>query len=756
MTNHFKSILLAGGAFGLLTLPAMTAQAQTEPTDEIIVTARKRAESLQSVPLAITAFTAEHIEDAGIDSVEDVALLTPGLTFAKLFGGGSNTPVIRGMSTSIGEPNVGFFVDGVYQSSKVIMDSMLGGNIERIEVAKGPQSALYGRNTFGGAINFVTKKPTNELTGQVEATAGNGGHYEARGFVSGPIVEDSVFYQISGMHSQTGGYFTNELTGDDLDSLESTIVTGALMFYPNENTEIVARVAFDQTRNGDYAQRFLVNNTAPGNPTPAPLPPANQLFAGEITNFENGFAVTPGHNNHDNFTASLRADFDMGSMSLTSITGYNNLDIDNAADNDYEARSLRYTTQAIDQKEFSQELRLTSQGDGRMHWMAGGYYYNLDKTTDNVDTFVDGALGLSAALQPSPLAGLLPPGLLNVTGEETESFALFGSVDYDITDQLTATFEGRWTTENKMASAVDANPLTLVSATFTDEASFDNFVPRFTLDYQATSDTLVYASVAKAVKTGGFNVVTTAGTIAPSERTYDPEQSWNYELGVKTSFADGRANLNLAVFRSNWTDQIVRALSPTFAVLNANAGETTVSGFEAELQANLADGFDVSAGFAYTDSAYDSYTFGALGALGLDPVLDGVRLQYVSEIQLNASAQYSRPISDTLDWKSRLDIAYQSDQAVVQTADAFTGDVTLVNLRTGIETDDWEILLWVENLFEEDSAAGGVFIPNHGSRFDTANSLVNPGLPVVGFQAFNGLSWSRNPRQWGVTARYKF
>ena len=166
MINHFKSTLLAGSALGLLSLPSITAQAQ-EANDEIIVTARKRAESLQSVPLAITAFTAEHIEDAGIDSVEDVALLTPGLTFAKLFGGGSNTPVIRGMSTSIGEPNVGFFVDGVYQSSKVIMDSMLGGNIERIEVAKGPQSALYGRNTFGGAINFVTKNLPMNLRGKL-------------------------------------------------------------------------------------------------------------------------------------------------------------------------------------------------------------------------------------------------------------------------------------------------------------------------------------------------------------------------------------------------------------------------------------------------------------------------------------------------------------------------------------------------------------------------------------------------------------
>jgi iron complex outermembrane receptor protein len=756
MTKYKKSILLASAALGLI-LPTATAYAQeAKVTDEIIVTARKKSESLQSVPLAITAFTAIDIQNAGIDNVEDIALLTPGFTFAPLFGGGASTPVIRGQSTTIGEPNVGFFVDGVYQSSRSIMDAMLGGNIERVEIAKGPQSALYGRNTFAGAVNFVTKKPSNEMSGQVEATAGNGGHYALRGNVSGPLAEDSVYFQLGGVYSKHSGFFTNELTGDNLDERESTILTGALMFTPSENLEIVARIGYDATRDGDDPARFLVSNASPANPTPAPLPPALQLFSGEVPSFETGFAVTPGHSNHDNLILSLSADLEMDSgYTLTSITGYNNLDVDNATDNDYEARSIRYTTQLVDQKELSQEIRITSPQEQRFSWMAGAYYYDLDTTTDTVDTFVDGALGLATALAGSPLGGLLPAGIINNTNEQTQSFALFGYVDFDISEQLTATLEGRWTSEEKQAIAVDTNPLTLTSATFDQTAKFDNFVPRFTLDYQMNDTTLLYGSVSKAVKAGGFNVVTTAGAILDSERTYAPEKSWNYEVGVKTNLGDS-TTLNVAAFKIDWNDQIVRALGATFAVLNANAGKTSVQGIEVELRSRLTDNLDFTGGFAYTDSAYDSYTFGAIAALGGDPVLDGNRLQYVSEVTANASLQYSQPVSDTLDWKSRIDLAYQSDQNIVQTDDAFSGDTTLVNVRTGIDSGNWELLVWVDNLFEEDSAVTGVFIPNQASRFDTANSLVNPTIPVVGFQAFNALAWSRNPREWGVTARYKF
>lgn len=762
-TRNLVMLMTAASLFPFIAAaPALAQQTGADDgqpvyRDEIVVTTRKRAESLQKVPVAVTAFTASDIDSAHIVDVEDIALLTPGFTFAPLFGGGASTPVIRGQSTTIGEANVGFFVDGVYQSSRTIMDSLLGDSIARVEVAKGPQSALYGRNTFAGAINFVTKDPTNDFEGSMELTGGKSGYFDAKGNVSGPVVNDLLYFRAGGRYFRRDGYFTNELTGKDLDDRETLVLSGALTATPTPAFKATFRIGYEDTNDGDDPLRFVQNNAVPANPTPAPLPPALQLFAGEVPNPQTGFAVTPGFNNRDNLTTSLSMDWDVGGgYTITSITGFNDLNFDSAIDNDYEARSIRFQTQSIDQQEVSQEIRIASPGDQRFRWMLGGYYYHLDTDTATNDLFVDGAAQLAVTLAPTPLAGLLPPGIINATNETTRNFAVFGQLEYDLTDRIGLAFDGRWSTERKTALATDTDPITLVTATFNDKATFDNFTPRITLDFQATDDVFLYASAAKAVKSGGFNVVTAAGAILPSERTYDPEKAWNYEIGAKTTLAGGRVHFNTAAYYIDWKDQIVRALGATFAVLNANAGKTSIKGVEAELTANLAPGLDVTGGFAYTDSAYDRYTFGALAGLGISPVLDGTRLQYVSKYTANGTIQYSHPLTNRFDWVSRLDVSYQSDQSIVQPANAFVGDATLLNLRTGLENDRYSLTVWVENLTKEGSAVTGAFIPNQATRFDTAASLVTPGATPLGFQAFNALVTSRNPRIWGVTARVKF
>jgi len=760
MNRTRKLLALMAGASALPLVYAAPAFAQGEGADdqyrdEMVVTTRKRTESLQTVPVAVTAFSAEEIESARITSIDDIALLTPGFTFAPLFGGAASTPVIRGQSTTIGEPNVGFFIDGVYQSSRTIMDSLLGDGIERVEVAKGPQSALYGRNTFAGAVNFVTKEPTNDFDGSVELTGGKSGHFDGKANFSGPIAEDLLYFRIGGRYFRRDGYFTNELTGKDLDDRETLVLSGALTVTPSPAFKATLRVGYEDTNNGDDPLRFIPNNSAPANPTPAPLPPALQLFTGEVPNLQTGFAVTPGFRDRENLAASLSVDWDIGDdYTVSSITGFNDFNHQAAIDNDYEARSIRFNSQRTAQEEFSQEIRITSPGSDRFRWMLGGYYYHLETDTSTNDLFVDGAASLAIALFGSPLGGLLPLGIINSTNETTENFAVFGQLQYDLTDRLGLTFDGRWSTEDKSAFAVDTHPITRVGSTFEDSATFDAFTPRFTIDYQAADNLFLYASAAKAVKSGGFNVVTAAGAILPSERTYDQEKSWNYEIGAKTTFADGRAHINIAGFYTDWSDQIVRALGATFAVLNANAGATTAKGVEVELQANLAEGFDFNGGFAYTDSRYDRYTFGALAGLGVNPVLDGTRLQYVSKYTANGTLQYRRPVYADYDWTMRADVFYQSGQSIVQTADAFVGDSTQVNLRTGIENDRYALSVWVENLTKDDSAVTGAFIPNQATRFDTAASLLAP--PVVGFTAFNALVTSRDPRIWGVTARLKF
>ncbi|MGB7739092.1 MAG: TonB-dependent receptor [Steroidobacteraceae bacterium] len=740
-----------------LGLPVGAAHAQSAPTaaalEEIVVTARKREETLQTVPLSIAAFSAETIESAGINTMDDIAALTPGFTMAPLFGGGAQTPVIRGQSTTIGEPNVGFFVDGVYQASRGLMDAMLGDSVSRVEVVKGPQSALYGRNTFAGAVNIVTSRPSDELGGMIEARYGDYDTQELRGSVSGPIT-DWLGFRLGGTYASSDGYYTNDLNGNNLDDRSTGVLAGSLEASPTEDLDIRLRVAYSDTSDGDDPIRYVANNIELFSPAGPSFPAVYQLYGGEMHAFDK-YSVTPGHQDREVTQTSLSIDWSVGDYTLTSITGYNDLSYDNAVDTDYSALSVNYATTLQDITEFSQELRITSPGDQRLTWLGGAYYYDSQTDTHLESLYGADALSIAAAV-PASLRRFLVGGLINDLVEETNSFAIFGQIGFNITERWSVSAEGRWTDETKKIHSVDQSQLTgLVTGTFVDEADFQNFVPRFTVDYKMSDDVLLYASAAEGVKVGGFNVVTVAGAILPEERTYDPESAWNYEIGAKTAWADGRLTLNAAAYYIDWTDQIVRALGQTGALLNVNAGKTSVQGIELEARARPFDGLTLDAGIAYTDSSYDDYTFGTLAAIGVDPVLDGTRLQYVSEWQGFISGQYTYPVSATLDWVSRADLSYQSDQSAVQTADAYVGDATNLNLRTGFDWDRYSVRLWVENLTDEDAALVGTFTPNPGRRFDFVKGAIGAG-PRDGLELFGGIVTARQPRTVGITASVRF
>ena len=723
---------------------------------EILVTARKREETLQSVPIAITAFTEATIEAAGIDSVEEIAQLTPGFTFTPLFGGGAATPVIRGQSTTIGEPNVGFFLDGVYQSTRSLMDAVLGDDIARVEIVKGPQSALYGRNTFGGAVNIISRPPGNDMSLRATAEIGEYGSFGLKASANFPLIDDKLFARFGVNYRKSDGYFTNNLNGQNLDTRRSAILSGTIEARPSDALTIRLRVAHDNTDDGDDAIVFADNNARPFNLTGAPFPAANQIFIGELKS-PTTFAVTPGHNDRDLTASSLAIDLDLGGVTLTSITGYNDLHIDAAVDLDYSAVRARYTKTINDTSEVSQELRLTSNGDSRFSWLAGAYYFKLRSKTHLEDFWDADALPFASNLAlPGGLRRQLLGGLINDLTETTENYAVFGQIGYKITDQIRLTAEGRWNTETKTVNSTDASQLTrLVTGTYVNSRKFQKFLPRVTLDFQATDDLLIYASAAQAQKAGGFNVVTVSGGILPSERTYDPETAWSYELGAKTSWMNGRLTLDVAGYYIDWSDQIVRALGATFATLNVNAGQTTVKGVEIEMRARPVQGLDLSAGVAYTDSAYDRYTFGTLALIGMNPVLDGKRLQYVSKWQANASAQYVMPLSDSVNWFSRVDISHQSDQSAVQTTDATLGAATNVNARTGVDFGKVSLRLFVNNLTKEDASPAAAFTPSAAQHLAWVRGALGQG-PLVGLAAFGGAVSARAPRTWGATVGFKF
>jgi iron complex outermembrane receptor protein len=757
--------MMAAASLIVLGCPelAWAQQADSQPTaevgaesGEILVTARKREETLQSVPIAITAFTEATIEAAGVDTVEEIAQLTPGFTFTPLFGGGAATPVIRGQSTTIGEPNVGFFLDGVYQSTRSLMDAVLGDDIARVEIVKGPQSALYGRNTFGGAVNIISRPPGNEMSLRGTAEIGEYGSFGLKVSANFPLIDDKLFFRAGLNFRKSDGYFTNSLNGQNLDERRTSILAASLEARPSDALTIRLRVAQDNTDDGDDAIVFADNNARPFNLTGPPFPAANQIFIGELKS-PTTFAVTPGHNDRDLTATSLAMDLDLGGVTLTSITGYNDLHIDAAVDLDYSAVRARYTKTINDTSEVSQELRLTSNGDSRLSWLAGAYYFKLRSKTHLEDFWDADALPFASNLAlPGGLRRQILGGLINDLTETTENYAVFGQIGYKITDQIRFTAEGRWNTETKTVNSTDASQLTrLVTGTYVNSRKFQKFLPRVTLDFQATDDILIYASAAQAQKAGGFNVVTVSGGILPSERTYDPETAWSYELGAKTSWMNGRLTLNVAGYYIDWSDQIVRALGATFATLNVNAGQTTVKGVEIEMRARPVQGLDLSAGLAYTDSAYDKYTFGTLALIGMNPVLDGKRLQYVSKWQANASVQYVMPLSDSISWFSRVDISHLSDQSAVQTTDATLGAATNVNARTGVDFGNVSLRVFVNNLTKEDASPAAAFTPSAAQHLAWVRGALGQG-PLVGLAAFGGAVSARAPRTWGATIGFKF
>lgn len=224
--------------------------------EEIIVTARKRSENLRDVPLAITAFTAESIQRSLTQDVQDLALLTPGFSFREGFGratgGANNRPSVRGMSNILGSPNASFFVDGVFVAGPITSYDL--NNVQRVEVVRGPQSALFGRGTFSGAINFITARPGNEFRGRVAAEAGDHDHYEIRGFVQAPVVEDKLAIELSGSFYTFGGDYINNVNGrKELGDEETKMIGGKINWTPTDNLSVYIDAAYSEDRDRGFA-----------------------------------------------------------------------------------------------------------------------------------------------------------------------------------------------------------------------------------------------------------------------------------------------------------------------------------------------------------------------------------------------------------------------------------------------------------------------------------------------------------------------
>ncbi len=706
------ALLLGSVCMAALAVPALAAESKPSASglEEIVVTSRKRAERLQDIPDAITALTARTIEDAGIKDVAGVANMVPNLSIVQTQQPGVDFLVIRGIGQARNqEPPVAMVIDGVQLTSSYALTQELF-DVERIEVLKGPQGALYGRNAIGGAINIVTKKPTNDLEGKVIGGYGNGDFWEAKGVMSGPIVKDKLFFRAAASYEDFGGTIHNITLNRDVNFYDNFTFRARILATPSDRLTIDARASIQDMNSG--AAYFTPATNANDFTTPVQ---ADHL----------GTASRKLHE------YALKVDYNFDVATLTSITAHSKVSSYLDEDIDYFAAPILTANQGLDTKSWSEELRLTSTKDQRFRWMFGAYY--LDKKRDlktNVNADFGNYIGFltNQALGVTPLTTGLNldavPGPLSsaFARDKDKAYAGFGQVNYDVLQDLELTVALRYDRNKK-------HQLDAVSG-LVNEATFDLWQPKVSLAYKPTEDAMFYATVGRGFRSGGFNATDTLG------RVFKAEKTTNFEVGFKTSWFNRMLSFNGAAFWTNYDNrQEFILIANEGAQALVNIPKSRVKGLEFELAARPMEGLDLQASLGLLDSEvreFDGTNYG----FPPGTKFVGNQLPFAYGWSYALAAQYRVPVYRDFDLVARVDYSAKGDMAWHLDGFDTQDPVHLVNARLSLENEHFRFTLWAENLFNEKYNAE--FIANQWSG---------------GIADFR---YPGKPRRYGVNATYRF
>tara|TARA_R110001592_G_scaffold240929_2_gene501236 strand:- start:57763 stop:60102 length:2340 start_codon:yes stop_codon:yes gene_type:complete len=738
-------------------LAASTGLQAAEILEETIVTATKRAESIQDVPVTMSAFDNEFIRNAGIDTIEDLQYSIPALSFASNINAFSTAIRLRGIGSQGNEPSiepsVGFFVDNIYQSRSGLGMSDLA-DIERIEVLYGPQSTLYGKNTNAGLINVITKGPTQEYEGEAEVTAGNYDLWEGRAMSSGPISE-TVAYRINGRYTKRNG-FMDDLDpagggGDEsVNDVDDWLVRGQLLFTPTDQLDIrliASYIKRDQNCCAgelDPGPAHLALAGALGVPLPS-LDPTDRKIAIDY----------PFTSKQDSSAYSGTVNYQLGDMTLVSITAYDKYDFDHEEDTDHSSLDFWRTQDHQEGHSFSQEFRLSSNGNSDLNWLTGLYYYDASmKRGDGKLPYV--ALGADAGLV---LPGSLPPPLTAAEGDtgiydatwDQESVAAFGQISYEMTEKLTALAGLRYTHEKKKADlkliSQTESPLSVMAVAILPPLDEDlkrtDGSPSWMAggEYHFSEEIMAFLTVSTGTKAGGFNGA--AGPRTGSQREYKEEESLNYELGIKSYLFDRRVKLNVSAFYTEVKDfQNLSFDASAAAFYVDNAGKQVSTGVDLESSFLVNDWLTLSVAAEYLDTEYKDFVNGPcyFGRTDADPVtgscdLSGEDLPWAPNFTGNVAADISYPIGSNSLY-GRLEYAYVGDHIAADDLDpSAEQNYSIVNARIGMKSETWDASLWAKNLNDE------TYI-----------------MQQVGIPLFSGsyMTWLNPPRTYGATLRYSF
>lgn len=728
-----KSFLMIGAAALAVTAFAAPALAQGADDEEaearqdtVVITGRKKAETLLEAPISVSAFSAETLEDFGAISARDVADLTPGLQINGDFGRTGERPVIRGISNLRAETPqpVGLFIDGVYVRTGLISEIL--DNVERVEVLKGPQGALYGRSTYGGVINYISKTPSEEFEADFSATYAEHDQLELTARIAGQLANGlnaaigGRFYEYGGEYDNTS---TNTAGARDAGEERTTAVYGALNFQPPKTPGLEAnlRAYYSEDADGQFVGQLFdstFNNSVAGGGTECPQV-IRSYFCGEAmtpdtvnisTAVDQGDIVSPffgGIPAAWDFRAGLdreirRVTGDISyditeNVTLTYLGGLTQEDTQNVVNQSYSPVIVgnsfgtfpaAWVTDDIASRDYwSHELRLNGTIGSQLDWILGVFAY--DEQTMGRDRDI---LAANYDFDGS---------------SSNEEQAVYGAISYTLTDALSFGLEGRAYQEDVA--------VTTASGVDLDE-SFDGFTWRATAEYTFPNGVLLYGNVSTGNKAGGFNSGVDPNNPAEAPFvSFDEELATQYEIGAKGQFLDNRLRLSGAVYRIELEDQqisqvvILNEGTPQQAQVTVvlNAGATEIDGFEIDGQFDVTDNFTIGGAWSTSDGEFTEGSDPTQATILPSDSLVGFKVPRVSKDSGIVSAMYT--LEDVSGWEPsiRVDGLYASSRyAQVQNL-IETGESFKANARVNFANTDYgtEISIWGRNIGDDDTPA---------------------------------------------------
>ena len=692
---------------GATSAPLVLAEAMV--IEEVVVTAQKRQQSQQDVPISINAYSAGAIEKLGAGTFTDLTASAPNVNMGRADRASRGQITIRGIgdySRSVGQDaRAGMYIDGVYVGRSYASNPDLEG-IEVLEILRGPQGTLFGKNTVSGAVNITTRKPTQEFEGTVKADIGNYEYRKLSAYLSGPL-SDTVAASLSIVDVERDGHVKNVLNGKYLNGEDRYSVRGRLIADVSDQLSIDVRAEIlksdvDATSNEAVAPGGLGN--------PFPIQPQPYKVSHDFPESEDreikSFAVT--------------ADYELANeFMLTYIGAYSEADYNNFDEEDF-GPDFAASFHAQEEMEMvTHELRLASPANAEYDYLVGLYYYDQDLESVTGAQLNGGAIGLFGVIdvmRPAQTSG--------------DSFAVYFHGNWSITENLQLTGGGRWQRESKDIDyqmidtsnilyqgvipglGPNTDGILFCNCADSGDRSASNFSPKIGLNYFVNDDTMIFGSYSVAYKSGGFNAdwQDSAATLAAWE--FDDEKVGTFELGIKTDLLEKRLRINANIFRSKFTDFQVQQFVPsfnqqtqtqTFIAAIENAGEVVSQGVELNLTALLMDNLQVNLNASYTDAEFDKFDNAAPNGAGGFLDYSGTKLPFAPELNFFVAIDYTLPMGEAdlvfhVDYSKTDDMFSETGEApgnFMDTQDVLNANITYAN-------EDWQVTAYAKNLSDSD------------------------------------------------------